>query len=526
MLVLAICAFGATVALADTTPLLVTVSRASGQANPTSVSPVNFTIVFSRPVDDFTSADVIVSGTAAATTVIITGSGDSYNVAVSGMIWSGTVVVGIPSNVAHDSDGNGNLASTNFGNVVNYVFHAENPFAGDYSGTYKGSESGIWTGTVASDGAMNVIAISPSVGIFRLSGTVSFDGDMTADTSGSGTLGNLTDWWEGSFHMDGSDVSGSGSWTSSSGYWGTWTGARLGSRLPPTVTVTSPSDNPYATGSRTVSISGTASSDPTSTLSSVTWENSAGGTGSCDGTTSWSADVPLQPGQNVITITAVDDGGQTGVTMVTVYVMTTIRDAKMLPDGSAVYIDHAVVSASFSDRFYIQQPDRACGIEVIGTSVVGQRVSIVGTIYTGLNGERYIAMLGWGATPGTVPVAPLGMSNRALGGGDCAYDAFSGAGQQGIAGCSGLNNIGLLVRTWGKVTLVGRHPGWFYIDDGSGIRDGTGNVGIYVDAPGMSVPALGSFVGVTGISSCEYYNGQLVNVLIELPTPIQPPGGM
>jgi hypothetical protein len=83
--------------------------------------------------------------------------------------------------------------------------------------------------------------------------------------------------------------------------------------------------------------------------------------------------------------------------------------------------------------------------------------------------------------------------------------------QQGITGGFGLNNIGLLVRTWGKVTLAGR--GWFYLDDGSGVNSGCGVIGIHVDAPSMSLPTKGSYVAVTGISSCDLYLGNVVNTL-------------
>jgi len=75
-----------------------------------------------------------------------------------------------------------------------------------------------------------------------------------------------------------------------------------------------------------------------------------------------------------------------------------------------------------------------------------------------------------------------------------------------------MNNIGLLARIWGTVTLSGR--GWFYLDDGSFVQDGSGIFGIYVESPGPAVPPKGAFVFVTGISSCEYYQGNLVNVLL------------
>ena len=64
----------------------------------------------------------------------------------------------------------------------------------------------------------------------------------------------------------------------------------------------------------------------------------------------------------------------------------------------------------------------------------------------------------------------------------------------------GLNNIGLLVSVIGKVTHS--DTGFFYLDDGSNLDDGSGYRGVRVLASGLSVPAPGSFARVIGISSC------------------------
>ena len=61
------------------------------------------------------------SGTAGATTAVVTGSGTTYNVAVSGMTASGTVTATVAAGVADDAAGNPNLASTSSDNTVNYV---------------------------------------------------------------------------------------------------------------------------------------------------------------------------------------------------------------------------------------------------------------------------------------------------------------------------------------------------------------------------------------------------------------------
>ena len=96
----------------DTTGPTVTINQAVGQLDPTSTSPINFTVVFSESVADFAAADVTLSGTANATTAIVTGSGTTYNVAVSGMDMDGTVIATIPAGVAHDAAGNPNAGST------------------------------------------------------------------------------------------------------------------------------------------------------------------------------------------------------------------------------------------------------------------------------------------------------------------------------------------------------------------------------------------------------------------------------
>ncbi|GEM_PF-4669660 len=90
----------------------VTINKATGQADPTNASPINFTAVFSEPVYNFTYTDVTIGGTAGGTkTITVTGSGTTYNVAVSGMTSSGMVTATIPANGAIDAAGNRNTAS-------------------------------------------------------------------------------------------------------------------------------------------------------------------------------------------------------------------------------------------------------------------------------------------------------------------------------------------------------------------------------------------------------------------------------
>ncbi|MDW8278734.1 MAG: DUF4082 domain-containing protein [Anaerolineales bacterium] len=104
----------------DTTAPTVTVEQAAGQSDPTNATPILFTVTFSEPVSGFTASDVVLSGTAGATTVNVTGLGPVYTLEVSGMATDGTVIAAIPANAAQDAAGNGNAASTSVDNQVTF----------------------------------------------------------------------------------------------------------------------------------------------------------------------------------------------------------------------------------------------------------------------------------------------------------------------------------------------------------------------------------------------------------------------
>lgn len=101
-------------------PLTVTINQAVGQSDPTNSSPINFTVVFSESVSDFITGDVTLSGSAGATTGTVSGSGTTYNVAVSGMTGSGNVVASILADKATGATGNKNDVYTSSDNTVSY----------------------------------------------------------------------------------------------------------------------------------------------------------------------------------------------------------------------------------------------------------------------------------------------------------------------------------------------------------------------------------------------------------------------
>jgi hypothetical protein len=91
-----------------------TISLATGQSSLTSVSPINFKVVFSKPVTGFTSAGVSLSlSTIPNLQATVTGSGTTYNMAVTGMTGSGAVVASVMVNAAQDYLGNQSIASGN-----------------------------------------------------------------------------------------------------------------------------------------------------------------------------------------------------------------------------------------------------------------------------------------------------------------------------------------------------------------------------------------------------------------------------
>jgi hypothetical protein len=104
------------------TPPTVTIDQALGQADPTSGSPVQFTVVFSETVTGFTAADVTLAGSAGGTLVAaLSGSGANYTVSVTGMTTSGTVIASIPAGVAQNTTGEFNIISTSIDNTVTWV---------------------------------------------------------------------------------------------------------------------------------------------------------------------------------------------------------------------------------------------------------------------------------------------------------------------------------------------------------------------------------------------------------------------
>ncbi|MCX6375158.1 MAG: hypothetical protein NTU88_03815 [Armatimonadetes bacterium] len=170
-----------------------------------------------------------------------------------------------------------------------------------------------------------------------------------------------------------------------------------------------------------------------------------------------------------------------------------------------VALDDRIVTAKFSDCIYVEDPDRTSGMRVSTTGIdEGTVVDFAGFLSTS-SGERRIS--GYAITTGITGQYrdPIAMGNRQLGG------ELLNARTPGVTDGIGVNNIGLLVTTWGKVKEIepGENPTWFKIDDGSGIV-------LKVSVPStVTINLSWQYVFVTGISSVEV-NGGIVSRLLRV----------
>lgn len=174
--------------------------------------------------------------------------------------------------------------------------------------------------------------------------------------------------------------------------------------------------------------------------------------------------------------------------------------AKLRTDGTkfgcATLITYSTLGTG---EVYACEPDRSSGIRLQGLTVPQDRlIEVIGTLATNADGERFLS----GCVckeKGPFALQPVTMTNRSLGGGDWFYDPYTGAGQKGVVGIGGLNNIGVYVEICGKVTYS--TPAELYIDDGSALDDGSGHLGVKCFDPGVTLP-VGIYVTVKGASSC------------------------
>jgi len=178
-------------------------------------------------------------------------------------------------------------------------------------------------------------------------------------------------------------------------------------------------------------------------------------------------------------------------------------------DGIA--LRNRVVTAALPGAFWLEEMNRTAGIKVVSSANVeqGNLVSVAGTL--GLSGAHraLFADVVENHGGGAALPEPLYMAQAYLGG------AGINPATPGVTGGKGLYNIGLLVRSAGRVTYYDStdpQDRFFIFDDGSGLmRDGY--AGVLVRCGGIAPPTSG-WVVVTGIASVEAWGGRVVPVIL------------
>lgn len=209
--------------------------------------------------------------------------------------------------------------------------------------------------------------------------------------------------------------------------------------------------------------------------------------------------------KNAAGLVGILSGPSDGIMAVTFYL--SIGQVKTnATTGIPVGVRGVYATSSGSDApgvVYAQQLDRSCGIRLDATDSItkGSKVEIAGLVQPNANGELELYNSEVALEGGSATLRPIAVSGRSLGGGTLGL-------QPGVTGGSGLNNIGLYVQTWGRVTYSS--AGYFTIDDGSGMVGQMGNNGIGVRCGSIAPPATG-FVNVRGI--CSYESGLPVVLL-------------
>lgn len=204
----------------------------------------------------------------------------------------------------------------------------------------------------------------------------------------------------------------------------------------------------------------------------------------------------------------------------------TVLDFTLTPITSIASVKHqttpasaaftGIVTARFSGRLYVADPNRVQGIAVLSSSSAfpTDLVQAEGTLYTTSGGERAIrdAVVSQTGVRQSLP-KPWGLSNLWLGGGALG-EQWAVLDRSALGAYSlGLNNVGLLCHVWGSVSYIDPAGTFFYLNDGSGLDDGSGRAGVRVAISGLPAPTAGANASVTGISSTMVMNGKVVRVL-------------
>ncbi len=170
-----------------------------------------------------------------------------------------------------------------------------------------------------------------------------------------------------------------------------------------------------------------------------------------------------------------------------------------IPVPGAITVEASVVAGTddFTDVIYVESSDRAWGMRITVPAGMrafrNERCRITGVLELKERAARHLVAesLEVLPEPGDT-LAPLGMANLYVG------DGYRAANES-----VDLSNLGLLVKTWGRVVSVGLANKRFVVNDGSFTGEGEGLevYGGQLQSPLTLWPNVGQYVAVTGISA-------------------------
>lgn len=180
----------------------VTLNQAPGQMDPASAQPVRFRAIFNEPVTGLIPSDISLAGSTANVStagIEVTGSGTTYDIAVTNISSGGEVRASIPSGGAQDAAGNSNTISTSTDNVVTVTIAASGTITGR---VVNSSGRGVFKARVVltiTDGT-KIYAVANPFGYFRFvdipTGNITIEASRKAQQAPSRSVfltGDLTD---------------------------------------------------------------------------------------------------------------------------------------------------------------------------------------------------------------------------------------------------------------------------------------------------------------------------------------------
>ncbi len=136
----------------DTTGPVATVNLGTGQTTPASITPVVFAVSFDEDVTGFDGTDIVVGGSAGATTGVVNGTGADYTITIGTVPNAGTVTLDVNAGAVTDAPGNASTTTI----VANTVTFQTVPDAPTNASAGAGNQSATvsWTAPANTGGTL------------------------------------------------------------------------------------------------------------------------------------------------------------------------------------------------------------------------------------------------------------------------------------------------------------------------------------------------------------------------------------